>query len=334
MSDLSEERKRQIRQEEEQRLARIKAEEEAYRNQVRSELEGGGPQPPPPVAPPPVSAQPAPPQPQPAPQAQSRPRREPRMSRRARLAFGAFWGLGGLALAWYAYYQGFPIPGLDGPFRSTLTAEGDGAPEPVDRAKWEKSALAYDEWVVGADGKVTTKPDAATTKPVSPRAALAAASGSGGTVERPDPEVRVASRAFALTVPATWTFDEKSDRRWIVHRDLGDGTSIRVNVTDVSDRSGTALEELHAQNVRYVQDWISATGGLTVEDEGDETPPGGITFKFTAMSDPAKPDYYYVALTASRGGRAIWVIMDGPSDVPSDVDKEVEALVASIRLQT
>ncbi|MEX2243332.1 MAG: hypothetical protein WD716_05730 [Fimbriimonadaceae bacterium] len=334
MSDLSEDRKRQIREEEERRVAKIKAEEEAYREQVRRELEGA-PHPPPPMAPP-VEPPPAAPPPTarqelPARAREPKPPRKPR-PKKQRVILGSSLALVGAVLAYYAYYQGFPIPGIDGPFKSTLTAEATGELKPVDRAKWDNSAIAPGEWNLGGDGKIVV---AATAPPLTERTGperTTPGPPTGPDVPKEPGRVAIAGGKVSLVLPTNWTLDETAPYRVLAHRDFGDGRALRLNVTDVSDRVGDGLAALHAQNVQYVTDWVKPSGGFTVIDENTDEIVSGLTFSMTVLEDPNAPGYYYAALTTVTNGRAVWVIVDGPDETPDGVDDEIEALIASLRL--
>ena len=351
MSDLSEERKRQIREEEEQRLRRIKEEEDAYREQVRRQLESGPVPPPaaepaPPVEPPPAGSS----HELPARERASRPRRErpPVKNRRLRIAAASVYGLAGLALAYYAYYQGFPIPGLDGPFQSTLSASADGELAPVGRGKWDRSDVAYDEWTLTDDGKVVAKPDTAKSAPVPPRVAAG---------ERPRPSTSTVAEAatdeaptdtgagaaptdpgrssidggkISFRVPSGWTVTESDNVRVIITRDVGGGSQLRVILTNVTDRAGGGLEDLHAQHIQYVQDWIG--GGLEIEDDFPQTLGNGLAMAVTVFVHPSDRNYYYGAFTTASNGRGLWITMDGPEDVPEEVDTELMGLFESLRL--
>ena len=359
VSDLSEDRKRQIREEEERRVAKIKAEEEAYREQVRRELEGA-PQPPPPMAPP------AEPQPVEVPRVQAPPveppptarREEPARARpprpkrklrpkKQRVIFGSSLALAGAALAYYAYYQGFPVPGIDGPFRSSLTAEASGELKAVDRAEWDASEIAPGEWTLGGDGKIvvaaTAPPPTARTSPRRPDGGEAPATvrtDRGGPTEPDGGEepatepgrVAIAGGRISLVLPPDWILDERSSLRLIAHRDLGGGSALRLNLTDVTDRMGDGLESLHAQNVQYVRDWIKPSGGFTVVDDNTDETISGLTFNATVLEDPAAPGYYYAALTTISNGRGVWIIIDGPEKTPPGVDDDIEQIFSSLRL--
>ena len=338
VSDLSEDRKRQIREEEERRVAKIRAEEEAYREQVRREL-AGQPEPPPVESPPvesprlqapPVEPPPAARQELPARAREPKPPRKPR-PKKARVILGSSLAIVGAALAYYAYYQGFPIPGIDGPFRSTLTAEAGGELKAVDRAEWDASEIAPGEWTLGGDGKIVV---AATAPPPTVRTDPGDPTGpDAGEEPATEPgRVAIAAGGISLVLPPTWVLDESSSLRIIAHRDLGDGGVLRLNLTDVTDRMGDGLESLHAQNVQYVTDWVKPSGGFTVVDDNTGEVISGLTFSATVLEDPSAKGYYYAALTTITEGRGVWIILDGPEETTLGVDDEVTAIIASLRL--
>jgi len=50
------------------------------------------------------------------------------------------------------------------------------------------------------------------------------------------------------------------------------------------------------------------------------------------LEDPNAPGYYFAALTTISNGRAVWLIVDGPEDVPREVEDEITAITLSLRL--
>lgn len=122
MSDLSDDRKRQI-------LA-----EEQYREQVRRQLQGGRPPPSPP----------------------QRPARRPRKGHAGTglLVSGALLLTAGVI----SLLIGLGYRRAGGDNRAELTARGGGPLAPVPAGSWKASELGFDDLVVGPDGTISTRP--------------------------------------------------------------------------------------------------------------------------------------------------------------------------------
>jgi hypothetical protein len=340
VSDLSEDRKRQIREEEERRVAKIKADEEAYREQVRREL-AGQPEPPPVEAPqvqaPPVEPPPTARQDRPARAREPKPPRKPR-PKKARVILGSSLALVGAVLAYYAYYQGFPIPGIDGPFRSTLTAKATNDLKMADGAEWKHSVIEYHDWTVNDDGKVVLKPDEGGSVPVPPHVAAGTAPPKR-TADSSEPEptedagrVSIAGGAISVKLPAGWTVTRRESNQLIVEYAFGRGSALRINFNDVSDRASYPLDDLHAENYAYLTDWVKPVDGFEVTDEFTDDFGSGLTFRVTVVVDPAQPDYGYSILSTIGAGHAVWIVIDGPNDAPDEAEIGILEIVSSLRL--
>jgi hypothetical protein len=257
---------------------------------------------------------------EPAPR-QQRPQR-PRNRKRGAIVGGACL-LGGLALAYYGFANGFEVPGVQGPYRSEIVFDGPPAAESAGEPDWSVIGPGAADIV-----KVATEP-----RP-SPERTTGAEPG--------EPDRPTASRPSERTVPSEGTSTPTAVR---VHVPSGwhiakqDEGYVEIRPDDDPDAAYVAfytnlvlegdIDSAHAAYVEWSKEGLPA-GLRTEHDSGPpELADAGFDQRWSAhLYDVGEFEQARVVGTLVKGGRLLLVVV-GMNE--SDDDKYGDAMMEAIR---